>query len=85
MHISNQPKAFVSRAQARKAWGFNITDDGSNHGGCQRTQRDICLDGVDHYDAMLQLAGKSTIIQNEKSVKIATGDVVLVVVDCGQD
>jgi AraC family transcriptional regulator, positive regulator of tynA and feaB len=41
----------------------------------ERTQRDIRRDGVDHCFAVFQVAGRSTIIQNDQAVTLAVGDV----------
>jgi hypothetical protein len=44
----------------------------------ERTQRDVRLDGLDHYYAVFQVAGESTMIQNDQAVKLAVGDAALV-------
>jgi AraC family transcriptional activator of tynA and feaB len=45
---------------------------------CERTQRDIRLDGVDHCYAVFQVNGRSTIIQNDQAVRLAVGDVAFI-------
>jgi AraC family transcriptional regulator, positive regulator of tynA and feaB len=41
-------------------------------------QRDARLDGVDHWYAVFQIGGRSTIIQNDRAVLLTAGDVALV-------
>jgi AraC-like DNA-binding protein len=49
-----------------------------NENRIERTQRNIRLDGIDLYGAVLQVAGRSTVIHNDRTVQLAEGDVVLV-------
>jgi AraC-like DNA-binding protein len=44
----------------------------------ERNQRDVRLDDLDHYKAVFQLAGQSTIYQNDQCVQLAVGDVALI-------
>jgi AraC family transcriptional activator of tynA and feaB len=44
----------------------------------ERTHRDVRLDNRDHYKAVFQIAGRSTIYQNDRCVQLAVGDVALV-------
>ena len=44
----------------------------------ERTDRDVRLDNRDHYKAVFQIAGRSTIYQNDRCVQLAVGDVALV-------
>jgi AraC family transcriptional activator of tynA and feaB len=43
----------------------------------ERTQRDVRLDDRDHYKAVFQVAGQTTIYQNDRCVQLAPGDVAL--------
>jgi AraC family transcriptional activator of tynA and feaB len=43
----------------------------------ERTQRDVRLDDRDHYKAVFQIAGRSTIYQNDQCVQLAVGDIAL--------
>src|SRR5260370_41075881 len=43
----------------------------------ERTERDARLDDRDHYKAVFQIAGQSTIYQNDQCVQLAVGDVAL--------
>ena len=44
----------------------------------ERSHRDVRLDELDHYKAVFQLTGHSTIYQNDQCVRLAEGDVALV-------
>jgi AraC family transcriptional activator of tynA and feaB len=44
----------------------------------ERTHGDVRLDSRDHYKAVFQVAGRSTIYQNDRCVQLAVGDVALV-------
>jgi AraC family transcriptional activator of tynA and feaB len=43
-----------------------------------RTQRDVRLDSLDHYFALLQISGESAMIQNDQAVRLVSGDIALV-------
>jgi AraC family transcriptional regulator, positive regulator of tynA and feaB len=73
-----EPKTFAGRARPRSLFGFVAIDLGCNAHRVQRTQRDVRLDGVDHYFALFQVAGGSTIIQNDQAVQLTMGDAALV-------
>jgi AraC family transcriptional regulator, positive regulator of tynA and feaB len=72
------PKAFTGRARPRSLCGFAAMDITGNAQRVERTQRDVRLDGLDHYYAVFQVAGASTMIQNDRAVKLAVGDAALV-------
>jgi AraC family transcriptional activator of tynA and feaB len=72
------PKAFTGRARPRSLCGFVAMDITGNAQRVERTQRDVRLDGLDHYYAVFQVAGESTMIQNDQAVKLAVGDAALV-------
>jgi AraC-like DNA-binding protein len=73
-----ETRAFTGKARPRSLWGLVGIDLGCNAHRVERRQRDIRLDGVDHYFALFQIAGRSTIIQNDRTVQLAAGDVALV-------
>ena len=50
----------------------------NNARGCERTIRDVRVDGVDHWYALFQLVGSSTILQNDQTVALVAGNVVLI-------
>ena len=72
------PKAFHGWAYPLNVYGLAARDIGSNAHRVGRTQRDIRLDGLDHYLALLQLSGESAIIQNDQAVRLVAGDIALV-------
>jgi AraC family transcriptional regulator, positive regulator of tynA and feaB len=71
-------KAFAGRARARSVCGFVGIDISCNAPRVERTQRDVRLDDMEHYYAVFQVAGKSTIIQNNQTVNLAVGDATLI-------
>ena len=58
--------------------GFTAVDIGCSAHRFERTHEDVRLDDWDHYKAVFQLAGHSTIYQNDQCVQLAVGDVALV-------
>jgi AraC-like DNA-binding protein len=44
----------------------------------ERTQRDVRLDGADHYLILFQVAGRSALTQIDQTVQLTAGDVALV-------
>jgi AraC family transcriptional regulator, positive regulator of tynA and feaB len=73
-----EPKAFTGRARPRSLCGFVAMDLSCNAHRVERTQQDVRLDGVDHCYAVFQVAGHSTMIQKDRPVQLAVGDVALV-------
>jgi AraC family transcriptional activator of tynA and feaB len=73
-----EPKTFAGRARPRSLCGFVAIDLSCNAHRVQRTQGDVRLDGVDHYFVLFQVAGGSTIIQNDQAVQLTMGDAALV-------
>jgi AraC family transcriptional activator of tynA and feaB len=73
-----EPKAFTGWARRRSVYGFVAMDLSCNAHRVVRTQRDVRLDGLDHYYAVFQVAGGSTLIQNDQAVNLAVGDAALV-------
>ncbi len=53
-------------------------DLGCNAHRVVRIQRDVGIDGMDHYFVVFQVVGGSTIIQNDRAVQLAVGDAALV-------
>jgi AraC family transcriptional activator of tynA and feaB len=58
--------------------GLTAVDICCNAHRFERTHRDVRLDNRDHYKAVFQIAGRSTIYQNDQCVRLAVGDVTLV-------
>jgi AraC family transcriptional regulator, positive regulator of tynA and feaB len=75
---ASKSETFAGRARLRRVYGLVAMDLSCNAQRVDRTQRDAGLDGVDHYYAVFQTAGESTVIQNDQAVKLAMGDAALV-------
>jgi AraC family transcriptional activator of tynA and feaB len=73
-----EAKRAVGWARARSVCGFETVDLGSNFYRADRTRQDIRLDGVDYYSAVFQVTGRSMVIQNGQSRRLAAGDGALV-------
>src|ERR1700744_2993273 len=78
LYTIDNPKAFAGRVRSRHILGLNASEIRNNKCRCDRTQRDIRVDGVDHCFAVFQVAGRSTIIQNDQAVTLAVGDVAFI-------
>jgi AraC family transcriptional regulator, positive regulator of tynA and feaB len=57
--------------------GFTALDVGCTVDRIERTQRDIRMDGIDHYSLLFQVAGSCRICQGDRVAKLTPGDVVL--------
>jgi AraC family transcriptional activator of tynA and feaB len=73
-----EPRDFAGRVRPRSVCGFVAMDLTCNASRIERTERDARLDHMEHYYAALQVAGGSTMIQNDQVVRLGVGDVVLV-------
>jgi AraC family transcriptional regulator, positive regulator of tynA and feaB len=78
LHTVDDPKAFAGRVRSRHVFGINASEIRNNKCHCERTERDIRLDGADHCFAVFQVAGQSTIIQDDQAVALAVGDVAFI-------
>jgi AraC family transcriptional activator of tynA and feaB len=58
--------------------GFSAVEVACNRNRIDRTQRDVRLDGRDLYGALFQVAGRSAVSHNGRTIELAEGDVVLV-------
>ena len=76
--VARESESFTGRVRARSLCGFVGVDLSCNAHRIERTQRDTRLDGVDHYFALFQVAGASTIVQNDRVMRLIVGDVALV-------
>jgi AraC family transcriptional activator of tynA and feaB len=72
------PPTFAGRVRPRSLSGFAVIDLSCNAHRVARTQRDVRLDGMDYYFALFEVAGRLTIIQNDRAGQLAVGDAVLV-------
>jgi AraC-binding-like domain len=75
--VARESQSFTGRARARNLCGFVGVDLSCNAHRIDRTQQDIRLDEVDHYFALFQVAGTSTIAQNDRAIQLVAGDVAL--------
>jgi AraC family transcriptional activator of tynA and feaB len=78
LYTVRDPNAFAGRVRSRSIYGLNASEISNNIRHCERTQRDIRLDGVDHCYAVFQVGGRTTINQNDQAVELAVGDVALI-------
>jgi AraC family transcriptional activator of tynA and feaB len=72
------PKAFYGWVRPLSVYGLTVMDVGCNAHRVERTHRDIRLDGMEHYFALLQISGRAAIIQNDQAVRMVAGDIALV-------
>jgi AraC family transcriptional activator of tynA and feaB len=73
-----EPETFSGRVRAGSICGFKTVDFSCNAHRIERMHRDVHFDGMEHYYAIFQTAGQSTILQNDQAVELAVGDVALV-------
>jgi AraC family transcriptional regulator, positive regulator of tynA and feaB len=73
-----EPKNFVGSIRPLSVWGCAAVDASCNVHRVERTSRDVRLDGAEHYYAVLQLVGRTTMSQNDRVAELAVGDVALV-------
>jgi len=73
-----EPETFSGRVRAGSICGFKTVDFSCNAHHIERTHRDVHFDDMEHYYAIFQTAGQSTILQNDQAVELAVGDVALV-------
>jgi AraC-like DNA-binding protein len=73
-----EPKAFTGWLRPINICGLTAAELGSNAQRVERTNRDVRLDGVDHYITVFQIAGRSAIIHNDQAARLEVDDVVLV-------
>jgi AraC family transcriptional regulator, positive regulator of tynA and feaB len=73
-----EPKAFSGRARVRSIFGLKAVELSSNAHRLERTHQDARADARDHYYAIFQTTGQSRIIQNDRNIELAAGDIALV-------
>jgi len=76
--VGIEPKSFAGWARPYTVSGFVGMDLSCNADQIERTFQDTRLDGQEHYYALLQVAGRSTMSQNDQMVQLAVGDVAIV-------
>ena len=72
------PKSFEGSIRPVSVWGCAAVVTSCDVHRVERTSRDVRLDGKEHYYAMLYLAGRTTMIQNDRVEELNAGDVALV-------
>jgi AraC family transcriptional activator of tynA and feaB len=75
--VDADPSAFSGWLHSLSVCGLTAVDVSCNAHRFERTERDVRLDDMDHYKAVFQVAGQSSICQNEQCVQLAVGDVAL--------
>ena len=73
-----ESETFGGRARAGSICGFKTLDLSFNSHRVERTSRDVRLDGMEHYSALIQFSGQSTMAQNDRVAELAAGDIALV-------
>ena len=68
----------VAAAAIKIQCGLAPVDHGGNTYRFERTRRDVHLADVDWYCALFQVAGRSAVTQNERTVQLAVGDIGLI-------
>ena len=71
-------KTFAGSVRPLSICGCAAIDLSCNAPRVERTNRDARLDGMEHYYAVIQLSGRSTMVQNDRVAEMAVGDVALV-------
>jgi AraC family transcriptional activator of tynA and feaB len=76
--VGADPRTFCGSLRPLRVSGLSALDIRCNAPGWERNHQDVRLDDLDHYKAVFQLAGRSTIYQNDQCVHLAVGDVALI-------
>src|SRR4051794_38967440 len=72
-----EPGRFCGWVRPVSVRGFTALDIGSNAPRVERTNRDVRLDGADHYVVLSLVSGQLTMVHNDQTVRLAVGDVAL--------
>jgi AraC family transcriptional activator of tynA and feaB len=73
-----EPSSFFGRASARSIFGLGSAELSTNAPRLDRTHQDVRDDAKDHYYAIFQVTGRSSIVQNERAEELTINDVALV-------
>jgi AraC family transcriptional activator of tynA and feaB len=76
--VDVDPHSFSGRLRTLSVCGLTAVDIYCNAHRFERTHLDVRLDNLDCYKAVFQIAGQSTICQNDQCVQLGVGDVALV-------
>jgi AraC-like DNA-binding protein len=74
----DEPNTFAGWLRCLSVSGLTAVDICCNAHRFERTHQDVRLDNRDHYKVVFQVAGQSTMYQNDQCVQLAVGDVALV-------
>jgi len=69
----SEPNGFLGWARPLSVCGFDALDLGCNAHRVERTPRDVRLDGMEHFYAVIQLVGRSSMVQNDRVADLALG------------
>jgi AraC family transcriptional activator of tynA and feaB len=73
------PKTVAGSVKRHNVCGFYAVElSCSNTGHIERTQRDVRSNGMEHFCALISIAGRSTMIQNDQIAEMHAGDIVLI-------
>jgi AraC family transcriptional activator of tynA and feaB len=73
------PQAFTGSVKQQNVSGFDAVGFScTNTHRVERTQQDVRSDGREHFYALIPLAGRSTMIQNDQIVEMSAGDISLI-------
>jgi AraC-like DNA-binding protein len=75
--VSVEPNTFAGWVRPVSVSGLTAVDICCNAHRFERTREDVRRDGLDHYKAVFQITGRSTLYQNDQAVQLAVGDVAL--------
>ena len=76
--VGVEARSFAGWVRPIGVCGFVGMDLSCNADRIERTYEDTRLDGREHYYALLQVAGRSTMSQNDQMAQLAAGDVAIV-------
>src|SRR5260370_36853252 len=69
-----EPNTFAGWLRPLSVSGLKAVDICGNAHRYERTHRDVRLDDLDYYKAVFQVAGQSTVYQNDQAAHLAVGD-----------
>ena len=73
-----ESRDFTGWVRPMSVSGFMAMDIGCNAERIERTYQDTRLDSADHYFALFQVAGQSTVTHNSQTMQLAVGDVAFI-------
>jgi AraC-like DNA-binding protein len=69
---------FAGLVRTRCVSGLTALEVGSNSHFCERTPRDVRRDDSEHFALSLTVSGRTTLSQNDREMKLVSGDCALV-------